>query len=153
MAVASSFREDTDAFSHWQRLNLKRNAYSNPTTMTAATQRPELSNEQLTDLKNRLRAIEKDFGLSASEVFYQAAAYSFNNYLDLVSAAAKHQTGISDYKDEALKAKVAEISTACGLASDTKRNIVSAKDITDASVQLWKAHGDDIRAFFASKKK
>jgi len=123
------------------------------TVAAEKTQKPELTNEQRKALKDKFKAIEKEFGLNTGEVLYQAAAYSFDNYLDLCSAAAKHQTGLSDYKDATLKAKIAEIAAACGLPNDTKRNIISPKDLTDASINLWKTYGDDIRAFFASLKK
>lgn len=126
--------------------------------MTAATatdkaQKPELTNEQRNAIKAQFKTMEKEFGISAGDLFYQAAAYTFGNYLDLCSAAAKKQTGITDNKDATLVAKVSEISTACGLPDSTKRNIISPKDITDASVKLWQTYGEDIRGFFASLKK
>ena len=123
------------------------------TVAAEKNQKPELTNEQRSVLKAAFKALEKEYGLSTGDFFYQSAAYSFDNYLDLCSAAAKKQTGITDYKDETLKAKIAEIAIACGLPKDTKRNIVSPKDLTDASIALWKTYGDDIRTFFASLKK
>jgi len=123
------------------------------TVAAEKTQKPELSNEQRKALKEEFKGLEKKYGLNTGDLFYQMAAYSFDNYLDLCSAAAKRQTGITDYKDETLKAKIAEIATTCGLPNDTKRNIISPQDLTDASILLWKRFVDDIRAFFASLKK
>lgn len=124
-------------------------------------EKPELSKEQRDAIRTAIRAFRtqlKEIGLQESESLYQVAAYEYNELLDLVGRVAEQQLFVAGIKkgdatfEENLKAKKEELASNIELSLTLKRNQISAETLTGPSIKFWKAHKEEVQAFWARFK-